>query len=200
MIERSLRRVFRREEGQGLIEISFLLPFFLVMVVGVIEVADGMNAYITLIDSARDGARLGSKNLATDEEIKNLIMIETDRLRDDVTTDDITVSYITLAGENAIRVEVCNDRTLLMDIPLVMPESFRMCSKTTMRLLPGYNNQGGPAPTSTPTPGTPVPTDTPVPTNTPAPTDTPTNTPVPTDTPVAPTPTPDSCPWWEWWC
>ena len=137
MIERSLRRIFRREEGQGLVEMSFILPFFLVMVVGVIEVADGMNAYITLVDSARDGARLGSKNLASDEEIKNLILIETDRLRDDVATNDITVQHIQVDGVDAIRVEVCNDRSLMLNIPLIMPETFRMCSTTTMRVLSG---------------------------------------------------------------
>ena len=137
IIGQSLRRILRREEGQGLVEMSFILPFFLVMVVGVIEVADGMNAYITLVDSARDGARLGSKNLATDDEIKNLIIIETDRLRDDVESGDITITHVVVDGVDAIRVEVCNDRTLLMDVPLIMPDSFRMCSTTTMRVLSG---------------------------------------------------------------
>jgi len=135
VVSRALRRLCRREEGQGLVEMAFILPLFLVIVVGVIEVADGMNAYITLIDSGRDGARLGSKNLATDTEIKNLVLIETGRLRDDVTAQDITISHITVDGANAIRVEVCNDRTLLLNVPLVMPESFRMCSTTTMRVL-----------------------------------------------------------------
>ena len=116
---------------------AFILPLILVLVVGVIEIADGMNAYITLVDSARDGARLGSKNLATDDEIKNLILIETERLRDDIATNDITIQHIQLDGVDAVRVEVCNDRSLLLNIPLIMPETFRMCSTTTMRVLSG---------------------------------------------------------------
>lgn len=116
---------------------AFILPLILVIIVGVIEVGDSMNAYITLVDSARDGARLGSKNVATDADIKNLVMLETSRLRDDVTTGDITISRVTVDGKNAIRVEVCNDRSLIMNIPLVMPDNFRMCSTTTMRVLPG---------------------------------------------------------------
>ena len=63
------RRAFRcsrGERGQGIVEMGFLLPLFLVIIVGVVEVADGLNAYTTIVDSARDGARLGSKELATD--------------------------------------------------------------------------------------------------------------------------------------
>lgn len=135
---RSLLRLFRRrEEGQGLLEMAVILPIFLVIVLGVIEVADAMNAYITLIDAGRDGARLGSKGVATDEEIRDLVLIETDRLRDDVAAGDVTVTHTTVDGVDAVRVEVCNDRTLLLDVPLIMPDSFRMCSSTTMRVLSG---------------------------------------------------------------
>lgn len=116
-------------------EMALALPFFLIIIIGVVEVADAMNAYITVIDSARDGARLGSKNLATDGEIENLVLVETGRLRDSVALSDITINHTTVDGVDAIRVEVCNDRTLLLDIPLVMPDSFRMCSETTMRVL-----------------------------------------------------------------
>jgi hypothetical protein len=106
--------------------------------VGIIEVADGMNAYLTVVDSARDGARLGAKGAATDDEIKGLIVNETARLRDDVNpTTDIDIDRaITVDGVDAIRVEVCNDRSLLLGVPLIMPEDFRMCSHTTMRVLP----------------------------------------------------------------
>ena len=117
-----------------------LAAVLLIVVVGVIEVADTLNSYITVVDAARDGARLGSKNVATDQQIKNLIVTETGRLRDDVDPDgDITIQHTTLDGANAIKVEVCNDRSLIMNIPLVMPETFRMCSETTMRVLPGQS-------------------------------------------------------------
>ena len=132
----SLRRLFRREGGQGLVELSLLLPVFLVIIIGVVEVADSMNAYVTLVDAARDGARLGSKNLATDDQIKNLVVVETNRLRDPVTTGDVTVTRPTVNGVAAVRVRVCNARTLLLNLPLVMPDNFQMCSTTTMRLLP----------------------------------------------------------------
>jgi Flp pilus assembly protein TadG len=131
-----LRRLLRRDEGQSLVELSFLLPIFLVIAVGVVEVADSMNSYITIIDAARDGARMGSKNLATDDEIRNLVITETGRLRDPVTPSDVTVTHVTQDGVDAIRVRVCNERELLLSIPIVMPDGFTMCSETTMRVLP----------------------------------------------------------------
>lgn len=66
----------RRERGQGLLEISLLLPLFLIIIIGVVEVADAFHSYITLVDAGRDGARLGSKNVATDSDIVNLVLRE----------------------------------------------------------------------------------------------------------------------------
>lgn len=119
-----------------MVEMTMLLPLFLVIIVGVVEVADAMNTYVTVINAARDGARLGSKNLATDQEIKNLVVTETGRLRDPVNpATDVTIQHTQFDGVDAIKVEVCNDRTLILNVPLIMPDTFRMCSETTMRVL-----------------------------------------------------------------
>jgi Flp pilus assembly protein TadG len=124
-----------RERGQSLAECAIILPLFLILVVGVVEVAGAMNAYITVISSARDGARLGSKGLATDTEIKNLIVAETGHLREPVDpAADINVTHSVLGGVNAVNVTVCNDHPSLLNVPL-MPDSFRICSTTVMRQL-----------------------------------------------------------------
>jgi Flp pilus assembly protein TadG len=118
-------------------ELGMVLPILLLIIIGIVEIADGMNAYLTVVDAARDGARLGGKGAATDDEIKALVVTETERLRDPVDpATDIDVDRITVDGVDAVRVEVCNDRSLLMGVPIVLPESFRMCSTTTMRILP----------------------------------------------------------------
>lgn len=137
----SLRRLLKRgDDGQGLVEMGILLPLFLVIIIGVVEVADSLNAYITLVNAARDGARLGSKNLATDQEIRNLVVTTTGRLRDPVDpAGDVTIEHTEFDGAAAVRVQVCNDRSLILSVPLVMPDDFRMCSKTTMRVLPGHS-------------------------------------------------------------
>jgi Flp pilus assembly protein TadG len=133
----ALRRLRHgRERGQSLVEVAFLLPLFLVIIVGLIEVADAMNTYITITDAARDGARLGSKG-APDDAIRALIGVETDRLRDPVdTVSDVTITHTTLSGVSATRVKVCDDRSLVLHVSLILPDSFTMCSTTTMRNLP----------------------------------------------------------------
>jgi Flp pilus assembly protein TadG len=134
VMRRVLRR--RRERGQSLVELSLLLPFFLVIVVGVAEVADGMNAYITLVDASRDAARMGSKNVATDAQMKALAVTEGARLRNPVQTSGVTVTHLNVNSVPAVRVRVCTNRTLLMNVPLIMPDNFSMCATTTMRKLP----------------------------------------------------------------
>jgi Flp pilus assembly protein TadG len=130
----------RGEHGQTLVEIGFLLPIFLVLIIGVIEVTNAMNAYVTVVSTARDGARLGSKGLATDDEIKNLVLVETERLRNPVDpATDVTVTHDQVDGVNAITVEVCNDYEPLLDVPLVVPDTLRMCSSTAMRKFPTTN-------------------------------------------------------------
>jgi Flp pilus assembly protein TadG len=123
-----------RERGQALAESAMMLPIFLILLVGVVEVTNAMNTYVTIVSSARDGARLGSKGLASDTEIKNLVVTETDRLRIPVDpVNDITVTHTTVDGVEAVRVEVCNDHEPLLGIPLIMSGTFRMCSSTSMR-------------------------------------------------------------------
>ncbi|MEX2158996.1 MAG: TadE family protein [Dehalococcoidia bacterium] len=118
-------------------EISLLLPLFLVIIIGVVEVADSFHSYITIVDAGRDGARLGSKNVGSDSDIVNLVLRETENLRDPVDAGDITIQHGTSDGVDAITVRVCTDRSLMLHVPLVMPDSFYMCSETTMRVLPG---------------------------------------------------------------
>jgi Flp pilus assembly protein TadG len=131
---RNVHDARRRERGQSLAEMAIVLPFFLVLIVGVIEVANGLNAYMTVVNSARDGARLASKGNASDDAVRNLVISETDRLRDDIDASDIDVVYTTVDGVEAVKVTVCNEHTLLLGVPLVMDDNYRMCSTTAMRV------------------------------------------------------------------
>jgi Flp pilus assembly protein TadG len=124
------------ERGQSLIELAITLPLLLLLVVGVVEVGNGLNAYMTLVDAGRDGARLGSKGSASDQDIKNLVVTEVARLPNDVDPDtDITVERDVVPGSSSIRVTVCYDHSLIMGIPLITPNPWRMCSTSTMPTL-----------------------------------------------------------------
>jgi Flp pilus assembly protein TadG len=122
------------------VELALTLPVLLLLLVGVVEVGNGLNAYMTVVDAARDGARLGSKGAASDAEIKSLVQTEMGRLPGQVQLGDITVERNVLLGPSppsapGIRVTVCYNHPPILPVPLVMPNPLRMCSTTIMPKL-----------------------------------------------------------------
>ena len=135
---RHSRREIHRERAQSLVEISLILPLFLLLIVGVVEVASALNTQITVVNAARDGARLGSKGGATSQQIKDLVVAETQRLQPAVNgSSDVKVQNLTVNGTSAVRVEVCATHSLILGLRLVMPENYRMCSNSVMRVAGG---------------------------------------------------------------
>jgi len=62
----------RNEKGQSLIEFSIILPLLLLLLMGIFEFGLMLNSYLTIHNSAREGARLGIVS-ASDSEINELI-------------------------------------------------------------------------------------------------------------------------------
>jgi hypothetical protein len=87
------------------------------------------------VNSARDGARLGSKGSATTPEIQALVVKDLDRLPETASPSDVTVTYPTISGQLSVKVESCYDHHTLLQVPLLIPPTFRMCSSTTMPKL-----------------------------------------------------------------
>jgi Flp pilus assembly protein TadG len=136
--QRSKGRRGRGERGQSLVELALTLPVLLLLLVGVAELGNSLNAYITVVDAGRDGARLGSKGAATDAQIQNLVVTEMGRLPNQVQLADITVTHNVMSGypsRKSIRVTVCYDHSLILGVPLVTPDPIRMCSTTTMPVV-----------------------------------------------------------------
>jgi hypothetical protein len=129
----------RGERGQSLVELAFTLPVLLLLLAGVVEVGNALNAYMSVVDAARDGARLGAKGAATDAQIQNLVVTEMGRLPNTVTpASDITVTHNPMSGyptRKSISVKVCYNHSPILPVPLVMPNPMRMCSTTTMPVV-----------------------------------------------------------------
>lgn len=49
-----------KEKGQALIEMALILPFLLVLIVGIVEMGVVLNRQLTVINAAREGARFGA--------------------------------------------------------------------------------------------------------------------------------------------
>ena len=51
----------KRQAGQNLVEFAVLLPILALMIFGVAEIGNALNAYIGVTNAAREGARLASR-------------------------------------------------------------------------------------------------------------------------------------------
>ena len=50
---------WRRREGQSLVEFAIILPVFLLILAGIVDFGLGLYSQMTVINAAREGARLG---------------------------------------------------------------------------------------------------------------------------------------------
>jgi hypothetical protein len=126
------------QRGQSLAEMAMLLPLVLLLFVGLIECVTLYNHYISVTNAARDGARIGAKGDAiTDDEIRSLVDNDLSRLPDGIDPDaDVSIDRAPHPGDTAIKVTACYDHRLLLSLTLVMPDTYRVCSSTTMKFLP----------------------------------------------------------------
>lgn len=127
-----MRKRNEGEKGQSLAEFALVVPVLLLLLVGIVEIGYGLNSYLTVVDSARDGARLGSKGQADADQITALVIRETERLTDGVDPGDVAVTFDNTPGDSSVTVEVCYDHPLIMGVPMIVPNPLRMCATTTM--------------------------------------------------------------------
>ena len=126
-----------------MVELALTAPLLIVVLLGMVELGNGMNSYLSVIASARDGARLGAQGAASDSEILNLVMVESERLNGGIPSScspgnsGVCITHLTNPGPSSVRVEVCYDHELIVGIPGILSGPLKMCSKTTMRVKGG---------------------------------------------------------------
>jgi Flp pilus assembly protein TadG len=78
-----LKRITRRrgegEGGQSLVEFAFVLPIFLLVLFAIVDFSMAFHAWITVTNSAREGARLGAVR-ATAADIEQRVRDTADSL------------------------------------------------------------------------------------------------------------------------
>lgn len=73
---RTLCRGMRRDErGQALVELALCTPMLLFLLLGCVEIANAFNAYITLINASREGARLVARGNVFDNDSVRLVVV-----------------------------------------------------------------------------------------------------------------------------
>lgn len=136
------------ERGQSLVEFVLTAPVLILLLIGMVEIGNGLNSYLTIVASARDAARLSSQGNATDATLLVMVSNETDRLADGPISNQISGSCagddegicILKSGtppsdEASVLVKVCYDHPLILGIPILFDDTVKMCSSTVMRRL-----------------------------------------------------------------
>ena len=81
----------RHRRGQSLVEFALIVPIFLILVFAIVDFGMGFHAYITVTNSAREGARLGAVGASSPTIVQ--------RVRD--TSGTLDQSKLTVAVTNA---------------------------------------------------------------------------------------------------
>ncbi len=71
-----LRHIKKNEEGQALVELALVLPFLLLILLGIVQFGFVLNGQIAVSSAAREGARLaamGASDSVVQERVENML-------------------------------------------------------------------------------------------------------------------------------
>jgi len=137
-----IKRKGRSERGQSLLEFALVLPVFLVLVFGIIDFGLGLRAWISITNSAREGARIGAVR-GTCDEIRQQVKDTSGGL---VTSDDqieITPEDCVWTAGESVTVTVSYEYDLITPLGGMLsilgdgaglPSSFEIESTSDMRV------------------------------------------------------------------
>ena len=134
------RALRRSDRGQALVEFAVSAPLLLTFVFGTIEIGHAANAYLTVLGSARDAARLGVGG-GTDTELRSLVTVETAGLPVAIPTSctagaaGMCITRGSVPGPSSVKMEVCYSHALIVGFPGLLSNPLLLCSATTMRVL-----------------------------------------------------------------
>ena len=92
-IDNTIFKQIKNEKGQSLVEFALIIPIVILILMGILEFGVMLNSYLTIANSSREAARLGSVG-ANDIEICARILelspnLETSNISVDITPLDI---------------------------------------------------------------------------------------------------------------
>lgn len=79
------------QAGQGLVEFALLLPVLLLILLGAIDLGRAFNAYVTITNASREGARYGASQPTNTSGIQAHVIQEAALSGVTITTTDITI-------------------------------------------------------------------------------------------------------------
>ena len=135
-------RAAHRRPGQALVEFALVLPLFLLLVAGMVDIGMGLNSSITVTNAAREGARLGivNPNAAAIEarargmgtRLDQTALTVASSCSRQVGSSPATCTLGAWQAGDSVIVTVNYDYRLIW--PLAMGNTFRLSSTAQMRL------------------------------------------------------------------
>lgn len=103
-----MANLWKRAEGQSLVELAIILPVLMVILLGIIDFGRVFYAYVTITNASREGARYGSLHVFEDAAIEQRVI---DEAATTVTIDpgEIAVSWDDPEHPNTVTVTVNHD-------------------------------------------------------------------------------------------
>ena len=139
ILKRLITRTGKKEGGQSLVEFALVLPIFLLVLFAVIDFGMAFHAWITVTNSAREGARVGAVR-APATEIEQRVRDTADSLDQ----ADLSVTVTNAEGDpgESVVVDVSYGYSLITPLANVLTmisggtisDSFTLSSTADMRL------------------------------------------------------------------
>jgi hypothetical protein len=108
----SIRKRTRRERGQALVEFAFIVPIFLILLLGIVDFGWALKSWITVTNATREGARMGAVGWALGEYPTDC----NDSGADDVTVIGRTCSALAASVDNVqVVTATCEERNGVPD-------------------------------------------------------------------------------------
>lgn len=63
----------RSEKGQSIIEVALMIPFLLILTLGLIEIANAIDSYLVLSGMVREGASMTARSMPADDALDMVI-------------------------------------------------------------------------------------------------------------------------------
>ena len=111
LIRRRTEKGQRGEKGQALVEFALLVPIFLMLLFAVVDFGMGFHSWITVTNSAREGARIGAV-AATEQQIIDRVHDTATLINEDTNMDVLVTNAQGLPGESVV-VQVDYDYDLI---------------------------------------------------------------------------------------
>ncbi len=124
----------KKNKGQSLVEMAFILPIILLVVMGIVEFGRIFNTYLVLTNASREGARVASVG-GTDTDVMNSILNVTPTL--DPMSLSITIDPLEANRSRGLPATVTTNYNIELICPIVnviLPNPFPLTSQTVMRI------------------------------------------------------------------